>query len=75
MQTTVTERGQVSIPSSIRKKFRLTPGTGLEWIETDEGIFLLPVPSDPIKSFRGKSQGLGKILKEQRSLDRQKEKP
>ena len=74
MQTTVTERGQISIPSPLRKKFHLTPGTGIEWMETPEGIFLLPVPADPIKAFRGKSKGLMKALQDNRKKDRQKER-
>ncbi len=74
MQTIVTERGQISIPSPIRKRFHLTPGTGIEWLETSEGIFLLPVPEDPIKAFRGKSKGLTKALLENRWEDRKKEK-
>jgi AbrB family looped-hinge helix DNA binding protein len=70
MQTVVTERGQVSIPSELRKRFHLVPGTGIEWMETKEGIFLLPVPKDPIASFRGKSKGLTKILRQQRKKER-----
>lgn len=74
MQTTVTERGQISIPSPLRRKFHLTPGTGIEWMETPEGIFLLPVPKDPIRAFRGKSKGLLKTLLESRRKDRSRER-
>ena len=73
MQTTITERGQISIPSPIRKKFHLTPGMGIEWLETSDGIFLLPVPEDPIKAFRGKSKGLTKALLKGRREDKEKE--
>ena len=74
MQTTVTERGQVSIPSAIRKKFRLEPGSGIEWIVTSEGIYLFPVPKDPIAAFRGKgTKGLSKLLLDERQKDRLKE--
>ena len=74
MHTMVTERGQVSIPADLRKKYRLTPGTGVEWIETPDGIFLLPIPKDPIGAFRGKSQGLTDALLQNRRRDREKEK-
>lgn len=74
MQTTVTERGQISIPAPLREKFHLTPGTGIQWMETPEGIFLIPVPKDPVRAFRGKSKGLMKVLIEARKKDRQKEK-
>lgn len=70
MQTVITERGQVSIPSDLRRKFHLTPGTGVEWIETKEGIFLIPVPKDPIAAFRGKTKGLTAILTEDRKKER-----
>lgn len=72
MQTTVTERGQISIPAELRKKFHLTPGCGVEWIATPEGIFLMPVPKDPIAAFRGSGgEGLStKDLLEQRALDK-----
>ena len=76
MHTTVTERGQISIPAALRKKFNLTPGTGIEWMETAEGIFLLPVPKDPIANFRGKSKGKGllKELLKDRRKDRRKDR-
>ncbi len=74
MQTVVTERGQVSIPAPLRRRFRLEPGTGLEWMETKDGIFILPVPKDPIASFRGRSKGLLKNLIEERGRDRSREK-
>lgn len=73
MQTTVTERGQISIPAALRKSLHLTPGTVVEWIETTEGIFLIPVPKDPIKAFRGKSKGLLKSLLEYRNEERKKD--
>ncbi len=74
MQTTVTERGQISIPAPIRKKLRLTPGCGVEWLETAEGIFLLPVPKDPVKAFRGAGKGSTKLLLRERQRDRERER-
>ena len=74
MQTTVTERGQISIPAAIRKHYHLKPGMGIEWLVTDEGIYLLPVPKDPIAAFRGSSKGLLKALLEDRRKDREKER-
>lgn len=74
MQTTVTERGQISIPASLRKKFKLTPGRGVEWLEINEGIFLYPIPDDPIAAFKGKSKGLTKEFLKSRREDLKKEK-
>ena len=76
MQTVVTERGQVSIPSPLRKKFHLIPGTGVEWLEMSGGIFLMPVPRDPIAVFRGSGRGRGSTqqLLEERRKERVREK-
>lgn len=74
MQTTITERGQISIPSTLRKKYHLKPGMGMMWIERDEGIFLMPVPLDPIQSFRGQSKGEVDLLLKERKKDRAREK-
>lgn len=73
MQTTVTERGQVSIPAAIRKQFKLEPGMGLEWLVLPEGIFLYPVPKDPIGAFRGSGKGSTKSLLEERAKDKERE--
>lgn len=56
MQTTLTERGQISIPAEIRKKYQLKPGMGILWIEHGNGIFLMPVPEDPIAAFQKQPQ-------------------
>jgi AbrB family looped-hinge helix DNA binding protein len=40
---TVTEKGTVTIPAEIRKKYGLKKGSVVEFIETDEGILLIPV--------------------------------
>ncbi len=73
MQTTISERGQVSIPASIRQRYNLKPGTGVEWLERAEGIFLIPVPPDPIKAFRQKFKGETSALLRERKRDRKKE--
>lgn len=71
MQTTISERGQISIPAAIRQKFNLKPGMGIEWIERDEGIFLMPVPEDPIAAFQG-GKGDTDFLVKSRRLDRER---
>ena len=35
--TTVTERGQVSVPVEIRKRLKLVPGTRLRWVPLGAG--------------------------------------
>jgi AbrB family looped-hinge helix DNA binding protein len=56
MQTKVTERGQVSIPAKIRKRFHIKPQMKLEWIVDQDRITLLPVPEDPVSAFRGRGK-------------------
>lgn len=71
MQTVVTERGQISIPASIREKFNLLPGTSIEWLEREGMLILFPVSKDPIKDFRDKHSkvSVDDLLKA-RALDR-----
>lgn len=38
----VTRKGQTTIPSSLRKKFKIEEGTRLEVVETEDGILLKP---------------------------------
>ena len=75
MVSTVTERGQISIPARIRKEFNIKRGMGIMWLVRDEGIFLVPVPADPIKAFQNKSSKTTShdVLKARRD-DRFKEK-
>ena len=40
---TITERGTVSIPSEIRSKYGLRKGAKVEFIDTQEGIVIVPV--------------------------------
>ena len=43
MSYAITEKGTVTIPAEIRKKHRLGKGTRVKFIETSEGILILPV--------------------------------
>ena len=36
--TRITEKGQATIPKSLREKYDLTPGDEVIWMDTDEGI-------------------------------------
>jgi AbrB family looped-hinge helix DNA binding protein len=72
MKTTVSTRGQVSIPAELRKKFHIEPETQLEWIEDGNAIRIIPLPKDPIASFRG--AGHGRYTSEKLIKDRKKER-
>ncbi len=48
---TVTSKSMINLPSKIRKKYGLTPGSKVVFIESDSGILMLPVP--PIMKLFG----------------------
>ena len=65
METTATSKGQIVIPSSVRRKFGIKEGTRIQ-IEVDESgqrIILKPITREYIHSLRGKYRGKG-LLKE-----------
>ncbi|HET9710897.1 MAG TPA: AbrB/MazE/SpoVT family DNA-binding domain-containing protein [Pyrinomonadaceae bacterium] len=61
METTATAKGQIVIPSSIRRKFDIKEGTRIQ-IEVNENtheIILKPITRQFIRSLRGKYKGSG----------------
>jgi AbrB family looped-hinge helix DNA binding protein len=74
MRTKVTKRGQVSVPSEVRKKLRIGPDTTLEWAVEGNTARVIPIPSDPVKAFRGSGKkGAVKRLLEDRKRDQRRE--
>src|SRR5262245_34978409 len=47
MRTKVTTRGQVSIPSAIRRQLGITPNTALEWKIEGNAVRIIPIPPAP----------------------------
>jgi AbrB family looped-hinge helix DNA binding protein len=75
MKATVTTRGQVSIPSKIRKQFKIEPASKVEWEIEGNTIKIIPLPKDPITAFKGRGEGIystDKLLKE-RKKERRRE--
>ncbi len=61
METTATAKGQIVIPSSIRRRFGITEGTRIQ-INVDEDakeIILTPITREYVHSLRGKFKGKG----------------
>jgi AbrB family looped-hinge helix DNA binding protein len=61
METTTTSKGQIVIPSSIRRKLSIKEGTRIQ-IELDEKakeIILKPITRDYVHSLHGKFRGKG----------------
>lgn len=74
MKTTLSERGQTAVPSTIRQKFGMKVGQQIEWIEDGKVIHLLPVPDDPVSHFQGSSHGFTRALLAHRKKEREKER-
>lgn len=49
----VTSKGQLVVPSRIRRKYGIKPGTPVNFIEDGERIIFQPVTREYIRSFRG----------------------
>ena len=77
METYATVKGQIVIPSSIRRKFGIVEGTRIE-IEVDEQrkcIILTPITREFIRGLRGtlKGKGLLRVLQAEKEGEREKE--
>ena len=57
MRCTVSSRGQTSVPAEVRRRFHLKERSRLEWVIDGDVISVLPVPSAPVRSFRGSLKG------------------
>lgn len=61
MQTSITSKGQVVIPSAIRRRFGIKQGTRFT-LEVDEAagrIILIPITREYVESQRGRFRGKG----------------
>jgi len=61
MEATATSKGQIVIPSSVRRKFGIKQGTRIR-IEVDDKaqlIILKPITREYIHSLRGRYKGKG----------------
>jgi len=70
-KATVTVKGQVVIPSRIRRKLGIKKGTKVTFTEKDGEIILRPISDDFIKSMAGLAGTKGKLL---RALKMEKER-
>jgi len=72
----VTSKGQLVVPSKLRRKYGIKPGTKIRFIERDSEIILQPVTKEYIRSVCGmlKSETpiVDELLKE-RAQDKERE--
>jgi AbrB family looped-hinge helix DNA binding protein len=72
--STVTTKGQLVIPSKLRRKYGIRTGTRVAMIEEENRIILQPLTREYIRSLRGSLKGKTsalKFLKEGREQDRE----
>jgi AbrB family looped-hinge helix DNA binding protein len=67
-------KGQVVIPSRLRREFEIEEGTKATVVSTPEGILLKPITRTYIKSLRGKYKHLPlmETLKEMKREERER---
>ncbi len=76
MQSKVSTKGWVVIPAALRKRYRLKPGTVVEFREEGEKILIVPRNTDPVEGLFGKLAGsvsLTKALVEDRAAELKRE--
>jgi AbrB family looped-hinge helix DNA binding protein len=78
-KVTISEKGQISIPVLLRKRYGLKKGDKLAVEENDGAIILRPLPRNPLLSLRGlyKSEEREKLtdfLLEERRAERKRER-
>jgi len=73
METYSTVKGQIVIPSSLRRKYGIKPGTKIHIYEENGRIVLQPITREYIRSLRGilKGSGAMKVLLEERKRERE----
>ena len=59
METTATAKGQIVIPSSIRRRLGIKEGTRIKIEEKGNEIILKPITREYVHSLRGKLRGKG----------------
>jgi len=71
--STVTTKGQLVIPSKLRRKYSIKKGTQVAFVEEENRLILQPLTPEFIRSLRGSLSGGPSALKyllEQRKRDR-----
>lgn len=72
--STVTTKGQLVIPSKLRRKYSIKQGTQVAFLEEENRLVLQPLTAEFIRSLRGSLKGEPSVLKallEDRKRERQ----
>ena len=71
---TVTTKGQLVIPSKLRRKYGIRKGTQIAFVEEEDRLLLQPLTAGFIRSLRGSLKGEPsalRILLEERKRERE----
>ena len=77
----VTSKGQLVVPSGLRRRYGIRPGTRVNFVEEDGRIIFQPVTRDYIRTFRGRfklepnEKPATQELVEARDADRKRKEP
>jgi AbrB family looped-hinge helix DNA binding protein len=79
LKVTISQKGQISLPAVLRKRYDLKRGDKLIVEEKEGSIMLRPLPKHPLLDLRGKysskeKKKLTEILLEERKADKKREK-
>ncbi len=72
--STVTTKGQLVIPSKLRRKYAIREGTQVAFVEEENRLVLQPLTPEFIRTLRGSLKGEPsalKILQEERKRERE----
>ena len=72
--STVTTKGQLVIPSKLRRKYSITKGTQVAFVEEENRLILQPITPEFIRSLRGylgKGSKALEVLLEDRKRERE----
>lgn len=57
MAVTVSSKGQLVIPASVRKRYHIVPGSRVEVLDIGQEIVLVPIPKHAFRASRGLLKG------------------
>ena len=74
METTMTSKGQIVIPSELRRKYGLKEGVRIQVIDDGEQIVLQPITPEYVRKVRGLLKGNKgmKALMQDRQLEKER---
>ena len=74
METTMTSKGQIVIPSDLRRKYGLKEGVRIQVLDDGEQIVLKPITPQYVRKLRGMLKGSKgmKALIEDRQMEKER---